>query len=122
MAKKEINERVRPIEITMNETGEKFTLEFSREAVRFAEARGFSVSNVGDFPMTKVPDLFYFAFRMHHKNVSRERTDRILFDEMGGMPDGMLERLINLYSEPFTVFNRTDEDGNEKNSKVTVAF
>ena len=41
MAKNEVNEKVKPLILTDNDTGEKYTLEFSRESVRFAEARGF---------------------------------------------------------------------------------
>lgn len=122
MAKNEVNERVKPLILTDNETGEKYTLEFSRDSVRFAENRGFSVDDVPRFPMTKVPEFFFYAFRMHHKNISRERTDRILFDDLGGIPDGALERLTNLYSEPFNAFSNKDEDGNEKNSRMTVEF
>ena len=39
MAKKEINEQVKPIIIRNEETGDEYTLEFNRESVRFAEQR-----------------------------------------------------------------------------------
>lgn len=122
MSRKIENERVKPLILTDNESGDKYTLEFSRDSVRFAEQRGFSIDDVTRYPMTKVPEFFFYAFRMHHKNISRERTDRILFDDLGGLPDGALERLINLYSEPFNAFSSKDEDGNEKNSRMTVEF
>lgn len=116
------NEKVKPLVLTDNESGEKYTLEFSRDSVRFAENHGFSTEDLSRYPMTKVPDFFFYAFRMHHKNISRERTDRILFDDLGGLPDGAMERLISLYSEPFNAFSNTDEDGNTKNSRMTVEF
>ena len=122
MAKNEVNEKVNPLVITINETKEKFVLEFSRESVKFAEQRGFDINDVGKYPMTKIPELFYYAFRMHHKNISRERADRILYDELNGMPDGMLERLGLLYSEPFEALSAIKEDGEAKNSRVTVEF
>lgn len=121
MSKKIVNEEVRPITLTDNDNGDKFVLEFSRESVKFAEARGFDIDDVGRFPMTKIPELFYYSFRKNHKNVSREKTDRILFEDLGGLPDGMLERLIMLYSEPFNVLTSSEEDGAEgKKSKMTV--
>jgi len=122
MAKNEVNEKVNPLVITINETKEKFVLEFSRESVKFAEQRGFDINDVGKYPMTKIPELFYYAFRMHHKNISRERADRILYDELNGLPDGMLERLGLLYSEPFEALSAIKEDGEAKNSRVTVEF
>ena len=76
-------EKVKPIILHDNENNEDYTLEFSRESIRFAEARGFSIADVEKYPMTKLPELFFYAFRMHHKNVSREKTDRILFDDLG---------------------------------------
>ena len=119
MASKEINETVKPIILTDNESGTVYTLEFDRDSVRFAEARGFDISDVGKYPMTKLPELFFYAFRMHHKNVSREKTDRIFFDDLGGMPDGMAERLGALYSEPFEALTSSGEKKG-KNSKFTV--
>lgn len=105
MAKKEVNERVKPIILRDTENGAEYTLEFNREAIRFAEARGFAIADIDRFPMTKIPELFYYAFRMHHRNVSREKTDKIIFEDWGGInniPDGVLERLGQLYAEPFS--------------------
>lgn len=119
MASKEINEQVKPIIIHDEENGVDYTLEFNRESVRFAEARGFDIEDVGRYPMTKLPELFYYAFRMHHKNISREKTDRILFEELGGLPDGAAERLGALYAAPFEAL--ASKDGEKaKNPKMTV--
>lgn len=116
----QVSERVNPIIIRNEDTGEEYTLEFNRETIRFAEQRGFDIADVGKFPMTKLPELFFYAFRMHHRNVSREKTDRILFDDLGGMPDGMAERLGALYSAPFEALS--NDNGKAKNSKMTVEF
>lgn len=119
MAKNEVNEEIRPIVLKDNDTGMEYTLEFNRDSVKFAEARGFSIDKVGEQPMTYIPDLFYYAFRMHHKNVSREKTDRILFDDLGGVPEGMLERLGQLWAIPYEALT---QDENRKNAKMTVIF
>lgn len=120
MTTKEINERVKPIIIHDAENDIDYTLEFNRESIRFAEARGFDINDVAKYSMTKLPELFYYAFRMHHKNVSREKTDRILFDDLGGMPEGMAERLGALYGVPFEALISNEDKA--KNSKVTVEF
>ena len=119
MAKSEANERVKPIKLTDTETGDEYILEFDRESIRFAEARGFDIDDVGKYPMTKIPELFFYAFRMHHKNVSREKTDRILFEDLGGLPKGVAERLGALYAAPFEALSQ-NEDKTVKNPKVTV--
>lgn len=115
---------VKPIIIKNTEDGVEYTLEFNRESVKFAEMRGFKIDDLGEYPMTKIPELFFYAFRMHHKNVSREKTDKILFEELGGIPEGMLERLAELYAQPFealTIVN--EEEGEErKKSKFQVEF
>lgn len=116
-----MEEKIGPINLTLEDTQETFTLEFDREAVKFAEARGFKPEDLAAFPMTKIPELFFYSFRMHHKNVSREKTDKIIenyFGGIAGFPDGMLERLGSLYAQPFT----TLEDKEGKKGKVTVQF
>lgn len=107
---------IKPIILTDTETNEKYTLEFSRDSVKFAEDRGFTISDLEKFPMTKVPELFFYAFRMHHKNMSRQQTDKMLFEQIGGVPEGMLERLVQLYSAPYDVFEKRES----KNSTMTV--
>lgn len=114
----EEKEKVKPIILKM-EDGEEFTLEFSRESIRFAEARGFDIDEVAKYPMTRVPELFWYAFRMHHPRISKEQAERILIDDMGGMPKGMAERLGQLYAAPFEALSQDDE-GEGKNCKVTV--
>jgi hypothetical protein len=73
-----------------------------------------------DLIADKGPELWYYAFRMHHKSVSREKADRILFDDLGGMPDGMAERLGMLYAAPLEAL--ANKENKAKNSKMTVEF
>jgi len=119
MAKKIENEIVKPLILHDTENGMDYTLEFNRESIRFAEARGFAIEDTSRAPMTKIPELFFYAFRMHHKNVSREKTDKIIFEDwggIGGIPDGVIERLGQLYAQPFEAL----DNGEGKNAKVTV--
>lgn len=119
MASKEINEQVKPIIIHDAENEIDYTLEFNRESVRFAEQRGFDIDDVSKYPMTKIPELFFYAFRMHHKGVARDKTDKIIdnyFGGVAGLPDGLLERLGELYAQPFTSL----EDKEGKKGKATI--
>ena len=110
---------IKPIILKFDD-GREYTLEFNRESVKFAESRGFDINELTKFPMTRLPELFYYAFRMHHRNVSRAETDRILLDELGGLPQGMFERLGELYGAPFQALSREATDGDAKNLGVTV--
>lgn len=111
---------VKPIIIKDTEKKEEYTLEFSRESVKFAEDRGFKLEDVGDFPMTKLPEFFYYAFRMHHPKMARANTDKILFEELGGIPEGLIERLIELYNQPFECLGVVSDGEERKNSKLIV--
>lgn len=126
MAKKAINEfneneKVRPIVIHDAENGRDYTLEFDLESVRFAQARGFDSDDIGKFPVIKTEELFYYAFRKNHRNVPKEKTDKILWEGLGGigsLPDGFIERLIMLYYDPINAVKSAEEEG--KNAKMTV--
>lgn len=120
MSKKIVNEEVKPIILRDDEKGVTYTLEFNRESIKFAEMRGFDIDDLGKYPMSKMPELFFYAFRMHHKNVSREKTDKILFDDLGGMQPGMIERLAMLYAEPFKALTPDEDEAQPKNSHMTV--
>lgn len=115
----EMEERVNPLRITDNDSGVVYELDFSRESIRFAENRGFELNDVTKFPVTKIPEFFYYAFRKNHKNVSRKQTDDLL-DAMGGLTTPVVERLIQLYNQAGLAHVLTSEEDAAKNSKVTV--
>lgn len=111
-------ERVKPIELTDNDTGKVYTLDFNRDVVRRAEKNGFSLSDCERYP-SLLNDLWYYAFLMHHdKEINRKRTDALL-DDLGGItnaPDGLFERLGELYTQTYGTLD------SEKNGRLTVAF
>lgn len=111
--------RVKPIKLTDNDTDTVYELDFSRDSIRFAEARGFKIEDVQDYPVTKFPEFFFYAFRMHHKNVSRSQTDAI-YDKMGGYTPKFLSRMIDLYNQAALANNVIDEEEAAKNARVTV--
>lgn len=112
-------ERINPIRITDKESGEVYELDFNRDSVAFAERSGFKLEDVGDFPATKIAEFFYYAFRWHHKKMSRGQTDKLL-EKLGGVTGRMLERLIELYQQAVVANNIQDEDELAENPHVTV--
>ena len=112
-------ERIMPIRITDNDNGNVYELDFCRESVKFAEARGFKTEDVSDFPVTKNPEFWFYAFRMHHKNMAKNQTDALL-DKLGGITPQIASRLIELYNQAATSNNIQDDEDLAKNAKVTV--
>ena len=116
MAKNET--KVSPICITDPDTGETYVLEFSRESVRFAEQRGFRISELLDYPQTNIPALFFFAFRKNHKNIARDKTDKLL-EDLGGLTAKEIGRLAELYNQPNESLIIAEEE-ERKNCRLTV--
>ncbi len=112
-----INENVKPVVIHDIENEKDYTLEFNRDSIKFAEVRGFKVEDCDNFPMTKVPEFFWYAFRMHHPSVSLAFAEKML-DRMGGMSEPLAQRLGELWAVPFATL--THKDGDEKNVTVTM--
>ena len=112
-------EKVNPIEI---ESGDKrYVLDFDRASVEWAERHGFSVDDLSSGKaMTGLSDLFYYSFRKNHPNVTKQQSDKILFDEMGGLPEGVAERLGELYAQPYNALIQTEESAKNSKWKVTM--
>ena len=114
-----MEDRVNPIRITLQSSGETYELDFNRESVRFAEMHGFELDNVTRFPASKIPEFFYFALRKNHKKLSRTQADDI-FEEIGGVTGKVLSRLIALYNQAALTHVIASEEDYEKNARVTV--
>ena len=102
-------DEVKPIKITDTKTGEEYTLEFDKESVRFAEARGFDIEDVSKYPISKTEELFWYAFRKHHKRVDLLKARKLL-EGIGPLPEGFLERLLTLYAKPYEAFTESEEE------------
>lgn len=117
----EIEERVDPIYVTDEETQETYTLDFCKESVKFMHSKRFApdedtINYVGDLGY----DFWYYAFRMHHKSLARDKTDALL-DKMGGLTVEIIQRLFALYNQAlFSNHVIQSQEDLEKNSKVTV--
>ena len=106
-----------PIIITM-EDGKEYKLEFDRKSVAFSERIGFSVFDVQEKLMTRIPELFWVAFRKNHPDITQEQAEHILFDELGGTWDALTERLVELYTDAYT--SLINDEGKPKNPKVRI--
>ena len=108
----------KPVIIYDEQGNPEYTLAFTRSTVEFAEKRGFKIRDVADFPVNNIKDLFHFAFRANHKGMNQGDTDRI-FDELRVNRQNLLQRLLELYSEPLdSLMDDTSNDA--KNFKRAV--
>lgn len=115
-----LSERIKPLRITINKTGEQYELDFNRESIMFAESRGFDPDDISKYPMTKIPEFWWYAFRKNHRRLAKAQTDAIL-DSLGGVTTKIMERLILLYNQAQTSNNIVqDEEDLAKNGSVLV--
>ena len=115
------SERLNPMVITDPESGHEYTLEFSRKTVAKTEAAGLDVNRLDSESMTMVPLMFWGAFLMHHPHITREQTDKILFDGLGGLTGDEMAYIGKLYAEPFKTLIISGES-EENPRKMAVKF
>ena len=114
-------EKVNPIRLTDTDTNEEFVLEFNRDTVVWTNNHGFVPSKVDDNVEEMLPILWFGAFRMHHRNVSRAKTDELI-QKIGGITPKLLERLVDLYTVPRSTLIVDEDEDSVKNAVVTVEF
>ena len=119
-------EKVNPIIIEDTDEHVSYTLEFNRDVVRQAEREGFEIMKLPDQPLM-MWDLWYYAFRMHHKRVTRSVANKLLekiVEENGSIPTKLSEVLTKLYMQPIEYLygGDDDDDGEPKNVNVVVKF
>ena len=109
-----------PIILENTADGTKYTLEFTRNTVKMAEKAGFTLESITDGKIISgYSDLFYYAFMAHHRYMKQFDTDKILFEELGGMSEALSTRLVELFAEPYNSLVKQDK-GDEKNAKWSV--
>ena len=116
-------DKLKPMVITDPEAGKEYTLEFSRKSVMKAEQAGLDINQLESKSMTMIPLLFWGAFLMHHPHMTREQTDKILFDGLNGMSAEEMTYLGKLYAEPFNTLVAGSDEGIATNPrKMAVKF
>lgn len=119
--KKTDDKQIKPIILKDESNGDVFVLEFDRASVKFAESRGFNINALdAGLNMSAIEELFFYSFRKHQPKISKADTDRFLYDKLKGMPDGMIERLVELFLLPFNTLVQNEDEG--KNATMTVEF
>lgn len=115
------SERVSPMVISDPDSGREYTLEYSRRTVAKAEQAGLDINKLDSQSMTMIPLLFWGAFLMHHPGMTREQSDKILFDGLGGLREEEMKRLGELYAAPFQTLVASEEES-ENPRRMAVKF
>lgn len=112
-------EKLNPMIITDPEEGREYTLEYNRRSVAKTEQAGFNINELETKGMTMIPLMFWGAFLMHHPYMTKDQTDRILFDCLHGLKAEEMEHLGKLYAASFkTLAADEDEQGNPRQMAV----
>ena len=115
-----MEERINPIKITDKDTNETYELDFNRESVKFMANQGFVMDDIVDLIAVKGEELWYYAFRAHHRRLSKNQTDK-LYEKMGGLTPQIIKRLMELYQQALLSNSIVqDEEDLEANPHVTV--
>lgn len=103
--------------IIINTDSKEYTLEFSRRTVVDAQRNGFDAMQLADphSMLYAVDDLFFYSFKMHHPEITREEADGVI-EAIGGLSSELVGRLADLYA--YAVESLYTE--NPKNAKATV--
>ena len=114
------SERLNPMVITDPDSGKEYMLEFNRKSVVKTEQAGLDVNRLESASMTMIPLLFWGAFIMHHPQMTKEQTDKILFDGLGGLNEDEMAYLGKLYAAPFQTLISREDEANPR--KMAVKF
>ena len=115
-----MEEIIKPVRLTDDQNGQVYELDFSKESVLFAERNKFKLEDAIAFPVSGMRNLFYYSFRKNHKNVAREKTDKLIDRWGGGLPEKLATRLIQLYQQAEASNAIVVDEDAEKNSGLTL--
>ena len=113
-----MKDELKPV-ILKDASGAKYTLEFNRAILAKMDEEGFQPENIPDKPFVHLPKFFHYAFLMHHPDITEEETDAFI-DKLGGLPQVMINRLVELYRNAvLSLFYDELEEGTQKNAEMT---
>lgn len=97
--------------IEFEENGEKYVLEYNREAIEIIERQGFSASEMVSKPMTMLPLAFQGLFYKNHKRVKKSFIDEC-YDRFKDK-----QKLIEVIGDMITESYESLTEDNENNEK-----
>lgn len=101
------------IYITDPTTDTKYTIEYDRDSVVFAESIGFDAAKAASTYGTDMVAVFRAGFHKHHPFVSKD----VIYGIWDRISDkqGLFMQLMEMFSEPFNALIAEPEEGGEGN-------
>lgn len=96
--------------IEFEDNGEKYVLEYNREAIKIMEAQGFSINEMTSKPMTMLPLAFQGLFYKNHRKVKKSYIDEC-YDRFSDK-EKLIEIIGDMLAESYN--SLTDEVENDK--------
>lgn len=90
--------------------GEKYILEYNREAIEVMERQGFIASEMATKPMTMLPLAFQGLFYKNHKKVKRSFIDEC-YNKFSNKQQ-LIEAIGEMIAETYE--SLTDDEGNKE--------
>lgn len=89
----------------------KYTLEYTRETVKWMFRRGFKLDDLSSKALLVLPQLFAGAFRANHKKVTEEEAETMLY--LFKDRDKLFSALVEMFTEPISaLLDSEDDEGN----------
>ena len=95
-------------QINFDYNGRHYCLEYTRESVKQMEAAGFSISDIGDKPATRIEQLWAGAFLAHERRTSAN-VIRELYDKMKDK-EALLQKLSEMYQNTLKYLMPDEDD------------
>lgn len=94
-------------QINFDYNGRHYCLEYTRDSIKQMEAAGFSVSDLGDKPATRIEQLWAGAFLANERRTS-QNVIKELYDKMKDK-EALLKKLLEMYQATLN-YLMPDED------------
>lgn len=98
--------------ITFQFENKTYTLEYTRETVKWMLRRGFKLEDLTSKSLIVLPELFAGAFRANHKDVKSELAERMLYTFKDR--ENLFSTLVEMFTEPINELlgEESDDEGN----------
>lgn len=98
-------------QINFDYNGRHYCLEYTRDTVKIMEASGFSISDLGDKPATRIEQLWTGAFLANHRHVSQNIKNE-MYRKMKDK-EALLQKLTEMYNNTLNyLIPDEDDEGN----------
>ena len=95
-------------QINFDYNGRHYCLEYTRESVKQMEAAGFTITDIGDKPATRIEQLWAGAFLAHERRTSAN-VIRELYDKMKDK-EALLQKLSEMYQNTLKYLMPDEDD------------